>query len=75
MKYIKLYVSLLHGPELSCEYSLVFYPTIKLGNNDRIAGQNLPNIDGQNYIHQIVGWNIQIKWANLCFIYLVTQFG
>ena len=47
----------------------------KLGNNDRIAGQNLPNIGGQNYIHQIVGWNIQIKWANLCFIYLVTQFG
>ena len=27
MKYVKFYVSLLHGPELSCEYSLVFYPT------------------------------------------------
>ena len=70
MKYVKLYVhdSLLHEPELSCEYSFSFLPN-KLGNNDRIAGQNLPNIDGQNYIHQIVGSNIQIKWANLCFIY------
>ena len=43
MKYVKLYVSLLHGPELSCECSLVFLPK-KLGNTDRIAGQNLPNI-------------------------------
>ena len=48
MKYVKLYVSLLHGPELSCEYSLgVFLP--KLGNTDRIAGQNLPNINWQDY--------------------------
>ena len=48
MKYVKLYVSLLHGPELSGEYSLVLYPTT-LGNTDRIAGQNLPNINGQDY--------------------------
>ena len=48
MKYVKLYVSLLHGPELSCEYSLVFLST-KLGNNDRIAGQNLSNINGEDY--------------------------
>ena len=27
MKYVKLNVSFLNGPELSCEYSLVFYPT------------------------------------------------
>ena len=27
MKYVKLYASLLHGSELSCEYSLVIYPT------------------------------------------------
>ena len=38
MKYVKLNVSFLHGPELSCEYSLVFLPN-KLGNNDRIAGK------------------------------------
>ena len=27
MKHVKLYVSLLHGPEFSCEYSLDFHPT------------------------------------------------
>ena len=27
MKYVKLNVSFLNGPELSSEYSLVFYPT------------------------------------------------
>ena len=49
MKYVKLYVPLLHGPELSCEYSLVFLPN-KLGSTDRLAGQKLPNINGQDYI-------------------------
>ena len=49
MKYVKLNVSFLHGPELSCEYSLRFFLPNKLGNNDRIAGQNLPNINGQDY--------------------------
>ena len=27
MKYVKVYVSLVHGPKLSCKYSLVFYST------------------------------------------------
>ena len=57
--YNNLYVSLFHGPELSCEYSLGFLLN-KLGNNDRIAGVDkiCPTLMGKNYIHQIVGWNI-----------------
>ena len=83
MKYVKLYVHrlirvratiYLARTRIKLWIFISFLPN-KLGNNDRIAGQDLPNIDGQNYIHQIVGWNIQFKWASLCFLYLVTQFG
>ena len=51
MKYVKLYVSLLHGPELSCEYSLLFYPTswtILTALLDKIC----PTLMGKTIIHK-----------------------
>ena len=70
MKYIKLNVSFLHGPELSCEYSLVFLLP-KLGNSDRIAGQNLPNIKifliifDQPFIAQLILPNMKKKTVKI----------
>ena len=41
---MKFYGSLLHGTNLICEYSF-FILHKKLGNNDRITKQQLPNTD------------------------------
>ena len=60
MKYVKLYVHSLIRVRVTIPLArtriklwifISFLPN-KLGNNDRIAGQDLPNIDGQNYIMQ-----------------------
>ena len=66
MKYVKLNVSFLHGPEYKLWIFISFLPH-KLGNNIRIAGQNLPNINifliifDQAFIGQIILSNIKKK--------------
>ena len=42
---------------------ITFLPN-KLGNNDRIAGRNLPNIDGKIYSASPIFWLGVLSWAD-----------
>ena len=56
MKYVKLNVSFLNGPEceLSCEYSLVFYPTSWAIITTYLSKNNCPilvkSLEGLNWV-------------------------